>query len=345
MKQSRISIQWNGPFGIVNNSDAVIAERPQTLARDPAPKTVSRGFKQRIIITGANRSGTTFLGEILAAAPRTVYAYEPFSPKHGLACIDRWYLYLDEKLPIAKETKEALDNFMAGRGTFRRRPVTSDVPIGRRLFRRCFRSINQFRYSSEALVRPAGTLLIKDPICLLSTNYLCRTYGCQAVVLVRHPCAYYASLKRMGWAMDPYMLLEQSAFAERYLPEYPILADGVYNKDPITAAAHVWLFLYTAAARLCVENRDMIMVRHEDLSLSPFKEVKAVCRALNLPYTPKMKRRIERMTSNRNPVEASQTHSLKRDSARNAFLWREKLKDSEIERIMDICGDLAVRWY
>lgn len=319
---------------------------PRARAReDQTP--VRRSFQHRVLVTGSNRSGTTFLGSILAAAPGTIYAYEPFSPKHGLEGISEWYLYLERGLAAEQAVKPRLDAFMRGRGVFRRRPTGAGVSVPHRLFRLCFRSINQFHYTRGALLHPHGTLLIKDPIALLSADYLTREYDCQTVILLRHPCAYYLSLQRMQWTMYPALFLAQREFAARYLPEFLGIPNTALNRDPLTMASFVWLFLYTAAARFADRNGAIVLLRHEDLSLDPFREVEALCGKIGLPYTAEVRRKVKQLTSSHNPVEATeaQTHSLRRDSARNAYLWRDRLSQTEISRIMGICGGLASRWY
>src|SRR4029079_14970877 len=41
--------------------------------------------------------------------------------------------------------------------------------------------------------------LMKDPIALLSAEWLAATFDMDVVVLIRHPAAFAASLKRLGW--------------------------------------------------------------------------------------------------------------------------------------------------
>ena len=43
-----------------------------------------------------------------------------------------------------------------------------------------------------------GRLVIKDPISALSSDWLARNFALEVVVLVRHPAAFAASLKRLN---------------------------------------------------------------------------------------------------------------------------------------------------
>jgi hypothetical protein len=41
--------------------------------------------------------------------------------------------------------------------------------------------------------------LIKDPIALFAAEWLADVFGVRVVVLIRHPAAFAASLKRLNW--------------------------------------------------------------------------------------------------------------------------------------------------
>ncbi|MBK8419704.1 sulfotransferase [Candidatus Villigracilis saccharophilus] len=54
-----------------------------------------------ILVSGAHRSGTTWVGRMLAANPQTAYISEPLNVLHrrGVyrAEVDRWYTYITEE--------------------------------------------------------------------------------------------------------------------------------------------------------------------------------------------------------------------------------------------------------
>src|SRR5512138_3977947 len=66
-----------------------------------------------ILVTGAHRTGTTWVGRMLAADPQTAYISEPLNVLHrpGVmrAKVKYWYIYLTEEngeayLPALRET-------------------------------------------------------------------------------------------------------------------------------------------------------------------------------------------------------------------------------------------------
>ena len=52
-----------------------------------------------------------------------------------------------------------------------------------------------FKRSKEAGLRP----LLKDPIAIMSCEWLAETFNMDVIVVIRHPAAFVASLKVAGW--------------------------------------------------------------------------------------------------------------------------------------------------
>ena len=54
-----------------------------------------------ILVTGAHRTGTTWVGKMLSANPHTAYISEPLNCLHrpGVlgACVEHWYTYISDK--------------------------------------------------------------------------------------------------------------------------------------------------------------------------------------------------------------------------------------------------------
>jgi hypothetical protein len=52
---------------------------------------VTTSAKRPILVTGAPRSGTTWVGKMLALAPGVGYVHEPFNPRFSAGCFDRYF--------------------------------------------------------------------------------------------------------------------------------------------------------------------------------------------------------------------------------------------------------------
>ena len=49
-----------------------------------------------ILVTGTHRSGSTFVGRMIAAHPKVVYVSEPFNPDyyHGQTPVNQWFRHV-----------------------------------------------------------------------------------------------------------------------------------------------------------------------------------------------------------------------------------------------------------
>ena len=54
-----------------------------------------------ILVTGAHRSGSTWVGRMIATSPRVTYLHEPFNLKHDMGLcrtqFDCWFTYVCER--------------------------------------------------------------------------------------------------------------------------------------------------------------------------------------------------------------------------------------------------------
>jgi hypothetical protein len=142
-----------------------------------------------ILVTGAHRSGTTWVGKMLALAPGVGYVHEPFSPRtpRGLspAGFRHYYAVVTPEnaaryrsgLERSLELRYDLGAQLAGARSWR---DLARVPVD-------YRRLRRWRGNGS---RP----LVKDPIALLSAEWLAETFGMDVVVLIRHPAAFAASL-------------------------------------------------------------------------------------------------------------------------------------------------------
>src|SRR5262249_14420834 len=147
-----------------------------------------------ILVTGAHRSGTTWVGRMLALAPGVAYVHEPFNPRTaaGLspARFDRYFTVVTSEnearyRPGLERTLSFRYGLGAQLGWLR---GTADVARTGRDW-----------YRTERSRLTGARPLMKDPIALLSAEWLVETFDMDAVVLIRHPAAFAASLKRLGW--------------------------------------------------------------------------------------------------------------------------------------------------
>ena len=193
-------------------------------ARSPALGSAAqpRGGREirPILVTGMHRSGTTWLGHMLCAGGSLIHIGEPLSVLNRQTIlkskVDRWYTYIGE------DNEDLYLRHYQDAVTFRPHPI-QDIRRARLGSPRDPIRIPK-RWASLVLGRVQGrSLLIRDPFSVFSLGWFARRLGFQIVVIVRHPLAVVASLKRLGYAFDFGNLLEQTSLMnerlERFRPD------------------------------------------------------------------------------------------------------------------------------
>lgn len=291
-----------------------------------------RGDRRPILVTGSHRSGTTWLATMLGLAPEALtIPKEPFNPNRrdyalgGLA--DRWFAYVPD-LPAGR-AERAFERVLTGRAVKLLRHTTPPR-------------------QALAYLRPWARprLVIHDPIAAFSSEWLANVFDLQVLVLVRHPAAFAASLRRMGWQFDPANLRSQPRLVSDHLGDFVPPLDA-WPQDPMARAGVLWRCIYTVLTRYADRNPTWIVCRHEDLSLQPQERLQELYGRLELRWTADVASAIGAHTSPDNPVAAPDgvAHQLRRDSAANLRRWTTVLSPAEQDRVRRAAEPLAGRYY
>ena len=280
-----------------------------------------------ILVTGSHRSGTTWLANMLSLADGTLMVHEPFNigpwaySLGGLA--GHWFTYAPG-LP----QEAALEAF--------------DAVLERRT-RKAFLK-NEPQHWLPPLRR--GRLIIKDPIAALSSDWLARKFDLEVVVLVRHPAAFAASLKRLNWRHPFEHFLKQEMLMERYLDPYR--AEITSRPENIAEqAAIIWKCIYGVLFTYLDNNANWLVRKHEDLSSNPVAELSNLCKTLGLEWTKTVEDQVVKYTQSGNPVTAPEgtVHQIRRDSAAIVSRWKETLTKEEIAGVYRISLPVSERLY
>jgi len=295
-----------------------------------------------ILVTGAHRTGTTWVGKMLAASPQVAYISEPLNVWHrpGVLRVPvmKWYTLVNEE-----NEAEFLPAFRALLGF--RYGLWSEISSlrSRKDFLRMGRDLSIFLRGRLLRQRP----LIKDPFAVFSAPWFAERLGCRVVVTVRHPAGFASSLKRLNWSFDFRDLLDQPLLMQRWLGVDRAEMQLIQAEDVIGQAALLWRMIYRVVARMMKLYPSFVVVRHEDLSLDPVSCYRDLYAALDLDFTPKVEETIMNSSSSENPVELSKNkvHAVKLDSRANLDNWKKRLSEAEITRIRKITGKTARLFY
>ncbi len=296
------------------------------------------------MVTGAHRSGTTWVGKMLSASGEAAYISEPLNILHRPGVMQAptqyWYTYIcgdneSEFLPGLSDTvhyryhlKAELASLRSGKDALR-----------------MLRDSGTFFAGYFARKRP----LLKDPFAVFSALWFAERMGCRVVITLRHPAGFASSLKRLGWSFDFGHLLNQPLLMRDWLEPFreEMEKATLTPEDIIGQGSLLWKLVYQTVAAFEQTSPGLILVRHEDLSLDPVSGFAGLYAALGLKMTPRAEQRILNSSSSDNPEELSRktVHSVRLDSQANLQNWRRRLTSAEIERIGCITGDLAHRFY
>jgi hypothetical protein len=298
---------------------------------------MSASLPRPILVTGAHRSGTTWVGRMLAAARGVAYISEPFNVRKPPSPVKHFLHY------VTDAEQETFRTYLHRLLTFRD-PALYQVEGFERWVRRAAR-VGRCAWRRLRHYRP----LVKDPIAFFSAEWLQRTFGMDVVVMVRHPAAFASSLRRLDSCFDFNELLAQPELVRDHLDEFrgEIRLLGQSRPGLIDQAILLWRMMYSVARRYQRRHPDWIFLRHEDVSSRPRPEFAALFARLGLDLTASAAQAIAGTSSANNPREARQghAHDLWRDSRANVWSWVWRLTSDEIEYIRRETADVAASFY
>jgi hypothetical protein len=293
-----------------------------------------------ILVTGTHRSGTTWVGKMLASDSRTAYISEPLNVLHRPGVfrpkITLWYQYVCED-----NEQEYLPSFLE--------LLDYDYHLwdeirSLRSFRDFARMGRDFTIFYHGLLR-GQRILLKDPFAVFSTEWFAKRLNCKVVVTLRHPAAFVSSLKRLNWPFNLQDLLDQPLLMRDHLEPYRDQIERAKKGDVIDQWALLWNLIYGTVHQSLQRNPDFIAVRHEDLSLDPVNGYRKLYQSLGLEFTHRVEKVIQESSSSENPAEGKRVHSFKIDSRASMSNWKKRLSEDEIRRVRDLTQEVTSIFY
>lgn len=301
--------------------------------------------RKPILVTGSQRSGTTWVGKVLAASPSVGYIHEPFNLTHrpGIctAKFPYWFTYINEENQAPYPYYEPLNNTLAFRFD-----IAAELPaiqsmrhVGRML--KNYKNFSLYRYRN-------ALPLIKDPIALFSSEWLAQAFDMKVIVLIRHPAAFTSSLRRLNWPHNFSHFLNQPLLMRDYLVPFDaeIRAFAETEHDILEQGILLWKIIHYVILHYQEQLKDWIFLRHEDISTDPLYQFEYLYKKMNLTLTDKEKRVIEDFSNEDNPTEAIKGHKLeKRNSKSNIKSWRKKFSEEELTMLRTEVEEISHKFY
>ena len=301
-----------------------------------------------ILVTGAHRSGTTWVGRMLAEAPNVVYIREPFNvanpPGRGICNLrtELWFQY------IALRERTSLHSPLS-------RTVALDYDLRAAL--RCSSSLaDAYKAMLEYLRfrrhrRAGARALIKDPLAVFSAEWLASAFDMNVIVMVRHPVAFVGSIRKLNWSHPFRDFLRQPRLVDDLLSPFRAEIEwfAASERPVIDQAVLLWRLIYHTVLGYRERHPKWIFLRHEDISRDPVRSFAELFARLHLPFLPEVQAAIETHSSEHNLAQPSEGaashHSIVRHSRANLASWRSRLAPAEIKRVRRAVGPIACQLY
>lgn len=298
--------------------------------------------KSPILVTGAHRSGTTWVGRMLAANSQTAYISEPLNILHrpgiNRVKVDNWYQYI-----TSENESQYLESFLELINFEYHLLLEVNSLRSRRDLMRMGRDF--YIFANGRLYRKRA--LLKDPFALFSIPWFAEKLNCQVVVTVRHPGGFAGSLKRLNWPFDFQNLLRQSDLMRDHLEADRAEMEAVPPDDIIGQSALLWRMIYRFVHSTIHQFPDFRIVRHEDLSLDPVTGYQALYKSLDMKFDKTVQNTILNSSSSENPpkLATNKTYSVKLDSRAALDNWKKILTPEEATRVRKLTEGVSELFY
>lgn len=293
----------------------------------------SQRAKQPILVTGSNRSGSTWVGSMLGLSPALGYINEPLKLKYraGMCAFEfeRWFTYIsaeNEALYL-----DAIRRMMAFRFNLR---ADIQQPQRPHSLAYTFKTFGLWQLYRLFGVQP----LLKDPVAVFSAEWFEATFDTKVIVMIRHPAAFVSSLKRYNHTFPFAHFAEQPLLMDRFLSPFAaeIHAQAHQPSDIIDQAILLWNCIYHTVIGYKQRHPDWFFLRHEDVSAEPLHYFQKLYQFCSVELTPTIESRIQQFSSPQNPTEIPLVkghHHIHLDSKANIQNWKKRLTAEEIRRI------------
>jgi hypothetical protein len=296
-----------------------------------------------ILVTGSPRSGTTWVGRILAEAPRIRYIHEPFNisapPCRCGVKLDSWFYYATaEDFALRRHLQHLLSSPT--------HPINLLNALEAALSRhRRKEGLKKLKTIATSLTKTRP--LVKDPLALFSAEWLVAQFDMVVIVLIRHPAAIVSSYKELNWSHPFSHFLQQPQLLDDCLSlfadEIAELAGG--NGELIDQVSLLWRLIHFQIHRYQLDHPDWIFMRYEDLASDPFPGFGEIFQQIGLPLTGVVEQTIAQHSSVTGQKHRSNPYRIRRDSKTNVKRWKQRLTAAEIRHIKRNVSDVSPYFY
>ena len=301
-----------------------------------------------IIVTGMPRSGTTFVGRLLAETKQFSYLHEPLHAERGIEGISNWFPFIPMDAGSADPVATSIASLIACKARYKRplrRPGTKSALL--HLASHFIHSRSHWDYLMHQLRWGRRDLLLKDASLALCTAWILKNYPTsKAVIMIRHPVAVALSMRKMNWRFDDRCLWDQPCLVERFLVPHGIPRTMQLDHD--VQVAWAWRTIYSILQEqlLDIDPNRYLFVRHVDVCLQAHEFGKKIVEFSGGRMTPAASRFLDLRTDGENvSARPGKVHDLSRNSRKLVDSWKRSANPNMISVIMGIAEPVFSMFY
>lgn len=291
------------------------------------------------------------MGSVLAHAPGLVYIHEPFNPGYGRpftrAPFTRQFQYVTPANAHVYEPglRETL-GFYYGLPD-RLRAIRQSKGPAWKAARAAFHAIRTWAAFQVHRRSRRWRPLVKDPIALLSAEWLAERFDMQVVVMIRHPAGFVSSaLRHPGILTRAEDFLDQPELMEG--PLAPFRAELESSRDgwpALERAVLQWRLLNGVVAGFRRRHPEWTYLRHEDLCADPEAGFLALADRLGVDFAADARRVLERTSRPGDSPEVETAWEVRRNSRAVPTLFRTRLSAEQIATVRLRSADVSTLFY
>ena len=160
----------------------------------------------------------------------------------------------------------------------------------------------------------------------MCSDFLSREFDLEVLVILRHPAAFFASMKRKNWGINPNHFLIQKDLMTDYLYKYEDQLKKASSSQEYIIME--WICVNSVLFDYSKNNKRFHIVKHEDICQNPVASFRNIYEKYDIPFTKKIERKVAK--------------SIKPDRCNT---WKEELASSEIEWVKSKTYALASEFY
>ena len=312
------------------------------------------------LLFGMPRSGTTWIGKIFDSHPDTLYRHEPDSG--GVLNAVPLFADAGQWQAHSQAVREFVHN-LPGMNSLR---VAGSLPIFRKNY--CSGSRAVLQRIAVMATRAAETFThdltvpvfakydqSKPPHLVWKSiessgrlGLLARALPeCRAILILRHPCAYVASILNgesqqhfsdSEPTSEDYEILAWLLAASPHRSNNPSL-DIMKKLQPVERLAWLWVLTNEKAIADTAGLENCAYVRYEDVCAEPFAKAWELLDFAGLSWHPQVKAFVHQSTSH----HSDRYYSVFKDPAVSANKWRSQLSHENIELVLKIVRESSLR--